>query len=170
VELTQDPQNPDRFAAKLGLETLHIDVHQETPPDKMAKAGEHYGITRIEEFPISEARKFLQMEAVTGILGGVAGQGATNNLQTVIGGMGEHQRMTPMQRKVQLLPIARNPHQVSRQSIIRLWPVRQDPVVRARLELIAQDGRYDIQIQRTAKDVLTEKVDETELIAVGVAD
>jgi hypothetical protein len=97
----------------------------------------------------------------------VAGQGAIDNLQTIIGAR-ESQRLTPMQRKVKLLPIVRDPRTTTRQVIIRLWPVRQDPVVRARLEAIGNDDRYAPVMKQTAKAVLTETVPEEELIAVGV--
>jgi hypothetical protein len=118
---------------------------------------------------MQDAASMQQAEAITGYLKLYGAQGSINQLQS-IAGASESRRMTAWQRKVSILPIVRNPRTVTRQAIIRLWPIRKDPVVKARLESIAEDGRYDNLIQQTAREVVNEKVSEEELIAVGVAD
>jgi hypothetical protein len=168
VALTPDPGNPDNYIAHIGDETLHVNTSQQTPAEKLASAGQHFAITEIEEFPISQAAGFQQNEALMAVIGGYAGKGATNNLNTILGASPMNPRLTPMQRKVKLLPILRNPRTTVRLTIIQTWPIRSDPVVRTRLTNISTDERYPLEIQRTAKDVLDEKITEEERIAAGV--
>ena len=59
---------------------------------------------------------------------------------------------------------------IADKTIIRTWPVRNDPVIRNRLTMMTQDERYSPIMRQTAQSILSETIDETELIAVGVAD
>ena len=154
--------------AKVGLETLHIRVQQETPADKLALQGKHFGVLGVDEFNRNDAEGFQQMEGIMGVVGGVAGEGAVDNLKTIISVGGRRPRETMMQTKVRMLPIIGNPREVSRRAIVMTWPVREDPVVRNRLAAIMEDGRFDKEVRDTAKRVLEGTIDETERAAVGV--
>jgi hypothetical protein len=169
MTIEQDPQFASGLIVHVGLETLHVGTDEQTPPELIASAGDHYGVSGFSEFNMQDAASMQQAEAITGYLKLYGAQGSINQLQS-IAGASESRRMTAWQRKVSILPIVRNPRTVTRQAIIRLWPIRKDPVVKARLESIAEDGRYDNLIQQTAREVVNEKVSEEELIAVGVAD
>ena len=60
-----DPANPDLMIATVGLETLHVPVAQQTPPEIMGgnEANAHYAIIGIQEFNIQEASGFRSNEA-----------------------------------------------------------------------------------------------------------
>ncbi len=169
TDVAPDPADPDVVIVHVGLETLHVRVADQTPADKKA-IGPHFGVLGVDEFDVAEAGKFQQRKAIEGVVGGMAGQGAVNNLEKVLNSGGAPRNETPMQKKVRLLPVVGNPHEVSGQAVLNLWPIRKDPVVRNRLEQVVSDGRYDSQIQDVANEVLKDKVTEEELIAAGVPE
>ena len=78
----------------------------------------------------------------------MAGQAAIDNLQTMIGAAGGSRRENPMQKKYRLLPILRNPREVSWQAVVQAWPIRKDPVIRNRMNQIISDDRYDPQVKK----------------------
>ncbi len=170
AKIAQDATNPDLMVATVGLETLHVPVTQQTPTEIMGgnENNAHYAIIAIQEFNILDAAGFRSNEAQTAVVKSIAGQGAIDNLQTVMGAMGGTRRENPMQKKYRLLPILRNPREATWQAVVQTWPLRKDPVIRNRMEQIAGDDRYDPQVKKTAKEVLTDSVSDEELIAVGV--
>lgn len=175
VDPTADPsKGKTAYLVKIGLETLHVEIIPQgwdpTKPDNPPPTPTRYGIVNIEEFPISQAAQFIKLAAITGVFRGVGGQGAGENLQTVLslGGTGGG-RETPMQTKYRVLPMVRDPESANiRRGLLHLWPVRRDLVVKARLLSIMEDARYTLEDQRLAKEVLEERVAPEDLMAVGV--
>ena len=173
LKVTADPADPNLFAAHIGPETLHVRVAQQTPADKMKEQGEHYGIMQIEEFSVTLAADFRQMEGIKGVLRAYpgAGNGAVEMLDKVLGASGAAPHNAPMiVKKVRLLAVIRNPREVSSQAILLTYPLRNDPVVKARLAQIAGDERYDTPERQRAKEVYDDKVPEEELISVGLGN
>jgi hypothetical protein len=168
-----DPlREPVVYVVKVGLETLHVEVCPQGPdkPGGALPTPPRYGVVEIKEFPISQAGKFQQMEGITGVVRTIGGNQAASNLQQVIGvGGAMNGRQTPMQIKCQVLPLVRDPDAPTLgRGLLHLWPVRNDPVVQARLESIAKDARYAPEMQRRAQDVLESRVPPEDLIAAGV--
>jgi hypothetical protein len=168
ITLQADKNNGDLIEAHIGPETLHLRAVLQTPADKLNDNNHHYAIEGFDEFDIHDAAAMQQMAAITGILGGVAGPGAVNNLQTIIGAAGGNQRESPMVRKLRILPNLRNPRTAVRRTVLQAWPIRRDPVIRARLQSIVDDQRYQPDVIQTAQQVLQENVPEEDLIAAGV--
>jgi hypothetical protein len=169
LNLQADPANNEFVLAKIGPETLHLRITQEVPPEKMkGDADRRYGVHNIEEFDIEDAAALQKAAGIMGIVRGVAGAGAENNLQTIMGARGGNRRESKMQTKLRILPNLRNPRAVVRMTVINAWPVRTDPVIRARLDQISKDGRYPNDVQQTARDVLADNISDEELIAAGV--
>jgi hypothetical protein len=168
LQIEQDPTNSDMMIAHVGLETLHVPVVLETPADKLNDNNHHYAITGIQEFDISEAAGFQQTAGVMAVLGAEAGQGAVRNLTAVIGAAGASHHESPMQTKLRLLPILRDPRMLSKYEIYQTWPIRKDPVVRHRLDAIVEDDRYPPELKEVAKEVLNDSVTDEELIAAHV--
>jgi hypothetical protein len=168
------PDGPEKdglmsYAVSVGPETLHILVEAQKAENGSTPFPEHYGVMAIQEFPIDEAGKNQQMAAITDIVGGVGGDAAGHNLATVLGAAGGGGRMSLMQRKREYLPLVRDPN-VPRMNLLQLWPARKDPVVKARLEAITKDMRYDPQVQQSAQQILDGTVPVEDLIAGHVPD
>jgi hypothetical protein len=168
LQIEPDATNSDLMIAHIGLETLHVPVVQQTPPDKLTGSNTHYALTGISEFDISEAAGFQKTAGVMAVLGAEAGQAAVRNLTAVIGAAGASGRETPMQTKLRLLPILRDPRVLSKYEIYQTWPIRKDPVVRHRVQTIVDDDRYPMELKEVAKEVLTDSVTDEELIAAHV--
>jgi hypothetical protein len=64
--------------------------------------------------------------------------------------------------------VNRNPRTATWKSIIQMYPLRDDPVVKNRLALIAEDERYDPAVREKAKAVLADRVPEEDFVAAGV--
>lgn len=170
MKIEHDPASPDSMLVHVGPETLHVGIHIETPADIVNDSNKHYSVGGISEFDINDAANMSSTEAQKALIGSVAGQGALNNINTILGASGGHARETPMQTKMRLVPLLLDPRHINRQEVIRTWHLRKDPAMRWALERITQDGRYANDIQQSAQEVLDEKVSEEERIAVGVED
>jgi hypothetical protein len=166
-----------RTTVYIQTETLHVPLDLQGPDgmtiEQLAArpAVEHrYGVRAIEEFPISSAGKSQQMEAISGILGGVYGAtGSVNQIRGIVGASGSPPHETPMECKRRLFPLVRNPKMTAlNRALHQLWPVRNDPTVRATLEAIMGDERYDPQMRAIAKRVHDGTEDEESLVADGV--
>ena len=168
AKIAPDPADPNTMIVKVALETLHIHVAQQSPPDKLAAYGPHFGITGIYEFDTSQAFEFRKMAGIEGVVGGIAGQGAVNNLETILGANANNRHQPPMVKKVNLLAENRNPHSTTWRSVLQMYPIRQDPVVHGRLMTIVNDERYDLAPRQKAKDILEDKVTEEDLAAIGL--
>jgi len=162
-------ENADVIEVHIDAETLHVRTVLVTPSEKQNETNRRYGIAGISEFDVRDAAGFQKMGAISGVTRGYGGEGAVGNLQAVLAA-GARQRESAMQTKLRLLPILRDPRRANgnRFALIQTWKVRQDPVIRQRLEMIANSDLYDREIQQTAKDVLRDAVPEEELIAAGV--
>jgi hypothetical protein len=169
TQVAADPADPNVMIARVSLETLHIRVANQTPPDRKG-AGPHYGILSIDEFNINDSSKMLQTSGLEGGLRMLGADGAIPQLDLIRGASGEPNNETPMQKKLRLLPVVGDPRTVSWKAIVQLWKIRTDPVVRARLEAIMNDGRYDPVIQKKAEEVLKEKTTEEDRVAAGVRE
>lgn len=156
------------YRVEVGAETLHVAVEPQGPEKGPAPSPARYGVMQIAEFPIEEAAEAQQMAGIGGVVGGIAGQAAKDNLQNVIGGLSSR-RLTPMQTKRQYLPLVRKAN-VPRMVVLHLWPVRNDPVVRARLESMVKDQRYAPDVQKTAQEILNGTVPLEDLIAGHVPE
>jgi hypothetical protein len=169
LNLQADKNNNDLIEAHIGAETLHLRAVLQTPADKLKDDNRHYAIEGFDEFDIHDAADMQKMAAITGLVGGVAGPAALNNLETILGaaGGGGH-RESPMTRKLRILPNLRNPRAAVRRTVLQAWPLRHDPVIRARLQSIIADGRFQGDVIETAKQVLQDNVPEEDLIAAGV--
>jgi hypothetical protein len=172
-DMTVNPStdDPDLVEVHVGVETLHVRVEQETPAAVAASYNTRYGIVGINEFDVADAQAFQAMEARMGVIRGVAGDAAVRNLQGILaaaGNGGRNQHETRMQTKLRLLPNLRDPRSVYRRTVLETWVVRKDPVIRRRLEMITQDGRYARDVQESAKAVLQDNVPEEELDAISV--
>jgi hypothetical protein len=169
TQFAPDPANPNVIVAHVALETLHIQLADQTPAGKK-ESGPHFGVLGVDEFNVDDAGKFQQLKAIEGVVGGMAGQGAVANLELIRGASGSPRNETPMQKKVRLMPIVGNPHEATWKAVVNLWPIRTDPVVRNRLQLIVADGRYDVGVQEKANGVLKEKLNEEDFVAAGVQE
>ena len=168
LTIEQDAANSNLMIAHVGLETLHVPVVQETPPDKLNDSNHHYAVTGIQEFDIHDAAGYQKTAGVMAVVGAEAGAGAVRSLTAVIGAAGASGHETPMQTKLRLLPILRDPRETTKYVIYQTWPVRKDPVVRHRLDAINGDDRYPMEFKEVAKEVLNDSVSEEELIAAHV--
>jgi hypothetical protein len=169
LNLQPDKNNSDLIEAHIGVETLHLRAKLETPADKLKDDNRHYAIEGFDEFDIHDAAEMQKMAAITGIVGGLGGPGASNNLQTIISAVGGgNRRESPMTRKLRILPNLRNPRAAVRRTVLQAWPIRKDPVIRARLEAITNDQRYPPDVIQTAQQVLQDNVPDEDLIAAGV--
>jgi hypothetical protein len=166
MALSPDPKDANVIRAAIGPETLHVRVSQQTPADKLASAGEHYGIVGIDEFDVRDAASYQSAEARMGVVRGVAGQGAVDNIKSVLGA--SNFREGRVQKKLRLLPILRNPRETNWKTIIQAYPLHDDPVMRARLTQILGDERYDPTVREKAKNVLDDRVTDEDKIAAGV--
>jgi len=169
TQFEADPADPNLIIAHVDKETLHIRTAAQSDP-KWPELGSRYEVLGISEFDVRDAAAFRQMAGIEAIIRSSAGQGAVDNIDMIRGTGGAPRHETPMQKKVRLLPIVRNPHSVSWKAVVGLWPVRQDPVVRNRLEQIAGDDRYDNESRARAGDLLKGKIEEEYLVAAGVEE
>jgi hypothetical protein len=103
-----------------------------------------------------------------GVIRGVAGEGAVRNLETIIGASAKNIHETPMQKKVRMLPILRDPRETVGRTILQIYPIRDDPVVHARLEEIKDDTRYDLPTRDLVARTLKNDISEEELVGAGV--
>ncbi len=168
LSVEQDPANTDNMIVHVGLETFHVETVLMTPPDKLTESNHHYATTGIGEVNIADAAGFQQMEGAMAVVGAEAGQAAVRNIQSVLGAAGARHRETPMQTKMRLAPLLRDPRGINKYEVYQTWPVRKDPVVRNRLTAITSDGRYDQAIKDVATEVLNDSVTDDELIAAHV--
>jgi hypothetical protein len=168
TQLAVDPKDPDIIIAKIDIETLHIRTVQVTPPDKLEKYGPHYGIVGIEEVSVYDAAALQQMAIINDFVGGIAGRAASDNLNSVLGAGASNRHLPPFIKKMDLLSVLRNPRAANWRVVVQTDPMRTDPVIQARLNLILTDERYDVSIRNVAKEVLDDKVTEEEKIAVGL--
>jgi hypothetical protein len=168
TKLAADPADTTVIVAKVSLETLRIHVQQQTPADKMSQYGPHFGITGVDDFPPQDAADMRQMAGIEGILRGVAGEGAVRNLQTILGAGAGNRHQPRMVKKMGLLAVNRDPRKATSRSVLQMYPLREDPVVRARLLSISQDDRYDPDVRERAKLIVDNRVPEEDLIAAGV--
>jgi len=167
ARMTVVPVEPGKtYEVRIGTERLHVDVIKQGPPE--GPPTEHYGIVAIREFPLDEGPAAAQMAAITSILGGVAGKGATDNLNVIVAGGGNYARLSKMQMKRVALPVAMDPNTSVRQVILHLYPVRDDPTVKACLQTLIDDQRFTMESRNTAKEVLEGTVPLEDLIAAGV--
>ncbi len=165
VKVEESSDESNLMLAHVGAETLHIRVENETPVKVAGPA--RYGIVGVDEFDVADAAGFQQMEGTLGamrMLGASKGQVA--QLSSVLAA-GHPRHETRMQTKVRLLPTLRNPRLLSRRVLLETWIVRKDPVIRRRLQMIMDDGRYEQATRDSAKAVLQDNVPEEELVAIG---
>lgn len=165
---TQDPDDPNVVDAHIDVETLHIRTALQNPPGTENPGNLHYAIAGIDEFDIHDATDFQHMEAVTGAMRMLGASGSQVKQLGSVLAAGQPRHETRMQAKIRLLPAFRDPHRLLRRALLEAWPVRKDPVIRRRLQMITTDGRYDPLNQETAKKILTNQVDEEELVAIGL--
>jgi hypothetical protein len=170
TQLAADPADPSTIVAHVDLETLHVRTADQTPPAQVAKLGSHFGILGIDEFNVADAAGFKQTKGIEGILRMYGAEGSIRDLEVIRGASGEPNNETPMQKKLRLLPIVEDPRTVTWKSVVLFWRIRTDPVVRARMTQILNDGRYDPEIQRKADDLLKDKTSEEERVAAGVRE
>ena len=163
-----DPADPNVIITKVAIETLHIRTRQQTPPDQMQKYGPRVGIIGIDEVDVNYASDLRQIAVIGDFIGGVAGQSAKNNLDSVLGASAANRHQPPFIKKMSLLAVLRNPHATNWRVVIQTDPLRTDPVIRARLSMILTDERYELNVHNAAKEVLDDKVTEEERISVGL--
>jgi hypothetical protein len=170
MKVEPDKTNTDIMLVKVGPETLHVTTLIETPADKRTEANRHYSIGEIQEFDVNAVSRTQQMAAIGGYLKGVYGAaGSANQLEQVAGAGGNTDRERPMETKLRILPLLRNPRGESvKMMAYQAWVVRKDPVVRARLAKIVADERYAGDIRDVAKAVLENRVSEEELISAHI--
>ena len=168
TKFAPDPDDPKKIIATIALETLHIRTAQQTPPDKMQQNGPHFGILGIEEVDVSYAGDLAQMAVIRDLIRAGAGQGALNNLDTIIGANEANRHKPRFIKKMELLQVLRNPRATTGRSVLQAYALRDDPVIKARLKAIVGDERYDPPPREKATEVLADKVDEAELIGIGL--
>lgn len=176
-EVRFEPENGNTDTAttwigRIRNETMTIDIEPQTPADKK-KSGqpEHWGIVAIREFPLGNSSRSRQIGGIEGMLKGIGAGGSARQIQGIAGLGTDLSRMTPAEIKQMLLPIITDPRATGlTQNIYRTWVVRKDQTVRDALQQITEDPRYSQRDQEVARQVLTDKAPEEELIAVGVTD
>jgi hypothetical protein len=171
AKFAQDPANPEIVTVKVGAETLKVQTGLVTPPDAMDRGQpEHFAVRGIDDFGIAYAPGFQTTAARTNLIDAVVGPGSAQDLRTILGATRQNRHETPMQTKVRMLPILRNPRETNYRTVLQTYPVREDPVMRARLEMIRDDTRYDNQVREGAEQVLKKNVPEGALEGAGVID
>jgi hypothetical protein len=170
TQLVADPKDPNIIIAKIDNETLHIRTTQVTPPDKLQKYGPHYGIVGIEEVSVYDAAELQKWAIIGDYVGGVGGQGAAENLKSVLSAGAANRHQPPFIMKMGLLDALRNPRSCNWRTVVQTNPLRTDPVIQARLAAIVDDERYDTSVRNVAKEVLEDKVSEEEKTAANVPD
>jgi len=168
TQLAPDPADPTIIVAKVALETLRIHTAQQTPPDRMAQYGPHFGILGIEEVDVAYAGELQHISAILNVVEGVAGTAALNNLKTIIGAYESNRHLPLFIKKMELLSVLRNPHSATWKSIVQTDPMRNDPVVQARLAAIVQDDRYSSDVRDYAKKALEDKLTDEDKAAVDL--
>jgi len=166
TKFTADPNDPNTIIAQVALQTVH--VHTANQSKNATGEAPHYGITGMDEFDIAWAQDFRKMEGIYGVVRTAAGgqEGGVDLLKKVIGS--GNVNGPPMVKKINLLATVRNPREVSSQAILRLYPFRDDPVVRNRLQMIAGDERYGPAERERAQAVIDDKVPEEEKVYLGL--
>jgi hypothetical protein len=168
TKFAPDPADPNKIIAKVALETLHIRTAQQTPPDKMQQDGPHFGILGIEEVDVSYVGDLQQMAVIRDLIRAGAGQGALSNLDSIIGSNEANRHQPKFIKKMELLQVLRNPRATNWRVVLQSYPLRDDPVIKARLTAIVGDDRYDQTPRDKAKEVLADKVDESEMTGIGL--
>jgi len=165
TQFAADPQDPNAVIATVDLETLHINTAQQSKDPQKP----HFGILGIADIPVDYARAFGQTSAVNDIIRSVGGSAAEHNLQAIesaTGGPVELRHAPVLVKKIMVLKGLRDPHSANGYSVAATDNFRTngtlDPVVKARLEKIVNDGRYDGNVQDWAKKVLNGPLDETD--------
>lgn len=171
ARFAQDPANPEVITVQVGAETLKLHTGLVTPREAMDRGEpEHFAVRGIDDFGIAYASGFQTTAARTNLIDAVVGPGSASDLRSIIGATRQNRHETPMQTKVRMLPILRNPRETNYRTILQTYPVREDPVMRARLEMIRDDTRYENQVREGADQVLKDKVPEGALEGAGVID
>jgi hypothetical protein len=170
TDLAADPNHPDLIVAKIDIETLHIRTAQVTPPDKLQKYGPHYGIVGIEEVSVYDAADLQKWAIIGDYVGAAGGQGAMENLTSILSAGAANRHQPPFIKKIGLLMALRNPRSCNWRTVVQINPMRTDPVIEARLKAIVFDVRYDASVRTVAQEVLDDKVSEEEKTAVGMPD
>ena len=147
TQLAPDAKDPNIIVAKVALETIHIHTADAVPAGKKAQDGAHFGVTAIDEFNVSWAAEFRQMEGLFAALKVVSyGDSAGGENLKAIMGTGESNRHDPpMIKKIRVLEVLRNPRAINYRDVVQAYPFRTDPVVQNRLKMITTDTRYDLR-------------------------
>lgn len=171
MNVRESAANPDAVEVRVERERLNVLVRNQVPAGKTGETP-RWGVVDIAEFPRAEGGALQQSAAVGGMLRGVAGEGAERNLNAITAAGANMARETKMQTKRRVLPILRDPSSPAiKRVILQSWVVRNDPVIRYRLEqIVADEVRYNPELRATAKAVLTGSVPEEDLVAAGVTN
>ena len=113
MKIEHDPTSESTMLVHVGPETLHVNTQLVTPPDIVNDTNKHYGTVQIAEFNVGDASDMGSTEARKAIIGSVAGQGALNNLNTILGASGGRAHETPMQLKLRTIPLLHDPRHVN---------------------------------------------------------
>ncbi len=162
------------YLVTIGTEQLHVDIAPQkpadAPPAAPAPVPHHFGIVGIREFSLADSMQSDPVRSATGYLTHVYGAtGSAEQIRAIVGRSMPLARMSAMQIKRLLLPLVRDPHASAlKDNVYRLYAVRDDPTVRARLKEITTDARYPREVQQAAREVLQGTVDEAILIELGI--
>ncbi len=167
---------PLRTIVAVQTEKFHIPLDLEGPdgqtPEQLAAASaadRHYGVHAIEEFSVQGAGKSSKQAVISGVINLYGANKSSEQLSGIINTTGSPPNESVIDAKRRLLPIVRNPNATGlKRALHQLWPVRKDPTVKARLESIMGDERYEPTMQQVAKRVHDGSEAEEELIADGV--
>lgn len=157
------------YVVTVGTETLHVEVEPQLPPSGKGPTPAHQGVVAIREFPMEDSGVNVTRGAQS-ILRNVYGADGSAEQVGALGGIfSGRANESAMQTKRRVLPLVRNPRSTGlKHAMLHLWPVRQDPTVRARLTSITTDARYAPELQKLAQDIMDSNVPEEELIAARV--
>ena len=168
VTFEADKADPTAISAHIGIETLHIHTALQTPADKLNDTNAHYAVIDIAEFSIADAAGFSSAGIATGLLRSYGATGSIRDLESIKAAFGGHLRETPMQTKLRVLPVLRDPRSAKPYTVLQAWRARTDPVIRHHLDQITHDGRYDLEVQAIAQQILDGTVPEEVRVGAGL--
>jgi hypothetical protein len=177
IQNVGNPGEPMQSIVTVGTDVLHLDIDPQLAPNQnmstlatMPPEKLNYGVHDIQEFSLDDVGKSMQMGIAKGLLRGYGAQGSINQLEGIAAaGGGAPLHETPFEAKRRLLPIIRTGKDAAiNRALYQLWPIRTDPTVQRRLQIILDDPNYPEDYKKIAKEVKDGTASDEELIAAGV--
>ena len=171
LTLSATPGKAHDFAVQVGPAEAHETIHVQLADQSPAGQPPRWGIAGIDELDIDSPTRMKSREGTYGAMRMLGAGGAVGALKGIAGTFGNFQHETPMETKMRLFPLVKDPRAAQIDfSVMQLWKVRNDPYARYRLGQIAGDGRYGDITRARAKAVLDGTLSEEDRIAAHVEE